>query len=41
MKPKVDELKPQKPKKILKLCGMPNGRGRPCQLQRGHYGGHQ
>jgi hypothetical protein len=41
MKPKKDELKPAKPKKIFKRCGSPNPKGHACQLQRGHYGAHQ
>jgi hypothetical protein len=41
MKPKTDELKPAKPKKIFKFCGLPTPKGGSCRLQRGHYGGHQ
>lgn len=38
MKKAVDELKPKKPKRIFKPCGIPTVKG-PCKLQRGHYGG--
>lgn len=42
MKPKPgDELKPQKPKRIKKLCGMPTAKNTPCRELRGHYGGHR